>query len=172
MSNGDFVSQDSSADEGFNVERLVPVAESIRYRKRAQAAEKNLEDLDGELQKSNELNKNLSEELEQLRLEKKLSGGLISAGVCDLETGLLVAKQRLAESEDKEDVESVIEKLRKEKGHLFSRQEGQAGSVRTKPVRERGSGTRTVLEKAARDAAGSGSRRDVQEYMRLRRQFV
>ena len=39
MSEVDFESQVSSGDEGAGGERLVPVGEAIRYRKRAQSAE-------------------------------------------------------------------------------------------------------------------------------------
>ena len=93
MSDGDFVSQDSSVDDGFNGDHLVPVSESIRYRKRAQAAEQKLAELDGQLRESNERSKGLSEELEDLRQDRKLSESLISVGVSDIETALLVAKK-------------------------------------------------------------------------------
>jgi len=173
MSEVGLVSQDLSADSGLNEERFVPVSESIRYRKRAQAAEKQLAELDGQLRTSNERNEKLTGELEEMRVDRKLAGGLISAGVSDLETALLVAKKRLAGVEgDDANAESVVKALKAEKGYLFGRAEESVGSVRTSPVRERSAGSRGVLEKAAGEAARSGSRGDVQEYMRLRRQFV
>jgi len=172
MSDSDLVSQDSSVDDGFNGERLVPVSESIRYRKRAQAAEQKLAELDGQLQKSNEQSKSLAAELEELRQERKLSEGLISAGVSDVETALLVAKKRIEASDGEMDVDSVIESLRREKGFLFGKGESSASSKRSLPVRDKTSSVRGAVEKAARNAAISGSRRDVQEYMRVRRQFV
>ena len=92
MSDGDFISQDSSVDDGLNGEHLVPVGESIRYRKRAQAAEQKLAELDGQLQESNERSTGLAAELEELRQDRKLSESLIAAGVSDVETALLVAK--------------------------------------------------------------------------------
>lgn len=172
MSDGDFVSQDSSVDEGFNGEHLVPVSESIRYRKRAQAAEQKLAELDGQLQESNERSNSLTAELEELRQDRKLAESLISAGVSDIETALLVAKKRIEASDGDMDVRSVVESLQKEKSFLFGKSDSSASSVRTLPVRDKTSGVRGAVEKAARNAAVSGSRRDLQEYMRVRRQFV
>jgi hypothetical protein len=172
MSDGDFVSQDLSDDEGFNGEHLVPVGESIRYRKRAQAAEQKLAELDGQLRQSEERGANLAVEMADIQLENKLSASLISAGVCDLETALLVAKQRIGASDGDVDATSIVESLRNEKGFLFGKVENTLSSMRTLPVKDKTSGTRGVVEKAARNAAGSGSRRDVQEYMRVRRQFI
>jgi hypothetical protein len=172
MSDGDFISQDSSVDDGFNGEHLVPVGESIRYRKRAQAAEQKLAELDGQLQESNERSNGLSAELEELRQDRRLSESLIAAGVSDVETALLVAKKRIEASDGEMGADSVVESLRKDKGFLFGKVESSVSSMRTLPVRDKTSGVRGVVEKAARNAAGSGSRRDVQEYMRVRRQFT
>lgn len=173
MSDVDLVSQDLSVDDGLNGERFVPVSESIRYRKRAQVAEKQLAEFDGQLRESNERNQSLVSELEEMKVDRKLAGSLISAGVSDLETALLVAKKRLASCEGEgANAESIVESLKLEKGYLFGRTESLVGSVRTSPARDRAIGGRGVLEKTAGEAARSGSRRDVQEYMRVRRQFV
>jgi hypothetical protein len=172
MSDGDFVSQDLSDDEGLNGEHLVPVGESIRYRKRAQAAEQKLAELDVQLRQSNERSESLATEMADYQLDRKLSASLITAGVCDLETAILVARERIGASDGEVDASSVVESLRMEKGFLFGKVENSLSSTRTLPVREKNSGARGAVEKAARNAAGSGSRRDVQEYMRMRRQFV
>lgn len=171
MSDVDLVSQDLSGDDGLNGERFVPVSESIRYRKRAQVAEKQLAEFDVQLRESNERNESLVSELEKMKVDRKLAGSLISAGVSDLETALLVSKKRLASGEGA-NPESVVEALKLEKGYLFGRTEAVVGSVRTSPARDRAVGGRGVLEKTAGEAARSGSRSDVQEYMRVRRQFV
>ena len=172
MSDGDFVSRDSSVDDGLNGNHLVPVSESIRYRKRAQAAEQKLAELDGQLQASNDRVEGLSAELEKLRQERELSESLISAGVNDIETALLLAKKRIEASGGEMDVNSVVESLLEDKGFLFAKSDNSASSTRTLPIRDKTSGARGAVEKAARNAAASGSRRDVQEYMRMRRQFV
>ena len=70
------------------------------------------------------------------------------------------------------DVDSVIEQLRKEKDYLFARQEIVAAVTKTAGVKEKMPGGRSVLERSARKAATSGNRADVQEYLRVRRQFI
>lgn len=168
----DHVSQDLSDDNGLENEHLVPVSESIRYRKRAQTAEQKLAEIDGQLRESSEQNKRLASEIDAMRAEKKLSTKLISMGVSDLETALLVARERMASSDGEVDIDSTVEAIKKEKGHLFGRSDHLAIPGRTLPVRDKTAGSRSVLDKAAREAAGSGSRRDVQEYMRVRRNYV
>ena len=106
-------------------EKLVPVGEAIRYRKRAQAAEKELEELKVSHQKQDDELTSLKEQLEAVQ-----------------------------------------------DGRVSDRP-GESGTVRTQGVKEaRATGTRSVLQNAARQAAGSGSRADVQEYLRLRRNFL
>lgn len=98
-------------------ERLVPVSEAIRYRKRAQAAEKELSEL-------KELHDTQARELEQLKeqveAEAAANAASMTQGVKETRTG----------------------------------------------------GARNRLEAAATRAAESGKRADVQEYLRLRRNYV
>ena len=75
-------------------------------------------------------------------------------------------------SDGEMDSDSVVELLRKDKGYLFGKVDSSVSSMRTLPVRDKTNGVRGAVDKAARNAAGSGSRRDVQEYMRVRRQFI
>lgn len=102
--------------EGQN-ERLVPVGEAIRYRKRAQAAEQELSEL-------KELHDTQAKELEQLKeqveAEAAVNAASMTQGVKETRTG----------------------------------------------------GARNRLEAAATRAAESGKRADVQEYLRLRRNYV
>jgi hypothetical protein len=78
---------------------------------------------------------------------------------------------RLAAGDDA-DVDGVIEEMRKEKGYLFSGSEER----REKEMPRRWGGEKQrkqdgagALERAAKRAATSGSRTDLQEYLRLRR---
>jgi hypothetical protein len=71
-----------------------------------------------------------------------------------------------------QDVDSVIDQLRKEKAYLFADMESAMASSRTAGVKQRTGGGRAVLENSAKRAAVSGSRTDVHDYMRVRRQFV
>jgi hypothetical protein len=158
--------------------KLVPVGESIRYRKRAQGAEKRVEELAGELVEARAEATRLADELNATQKEQELMRRLASEGTRDLEAAMLIAKSRLAKDE-KGDLGGVVEQLKKEKGYLFSRPDsGQVGektsgsvAVRTSPAKEQRSGA-GALERAAKRAAGTGSRSDLQEYMRRRRSVV
>jgi hypothetical protein len=171
MSEVDLESQDLSEDESGSEEKLVPVGEAIRYRKRAQNAEKEVSVLSEQLKKTEKKNEQLAGELDEIRLDQKLVQRLSSAGVSDLEMVLLVAKARV-KSSDEADVDQVIEQLKKEKGYLFDGAKETSVSTRTAGVKERKPSGQRVLEKAAKRAAESGNRADVQEYLKVRRQFV
>jgi len=166
----DLESQVSSEDEVLGDEKLVPVSEAIRYRKRAQNAEKEAAGLEQQLKLSMEKNEQLAGQLDKLRFEQKVATSLTKAGVKDMEAAVLIIKARM-ESED-QDVDSVIDQLRKEKGYLFSDMETSTAASKTAGVKQRTGGGQAVLENSAKRAAVSGSRTDVHDYMRVRRQFV
>jgi hypothetical protein len=121
----------------------------------------------------------LAEKLKATQKEQELMNKLAAEGTRDLEAALLIAKARLA-SGDKMDLAGVVEQLKKEKGYLFSRlglgQDGDkstgGATVRTSPVKEPRQGGAAGIDRAARRAAGTGSRADLQEYMRKRRSVV
>ena len=170
MSEVDLESQVSSGDEGAGGERLVPVGEAIRYRKRAQSAEQEAATLQQQLEASEEKSMQLTRELDEAKHERKLIASLVAAGVKDLEAAVLLAKIRMKDSDG--DTDAVVEKLRKEKDYLFEGIETGAVAAKTAGVKERKPIGQGVLEKAARTAARSGSRADMQEFMRVRRQYV
>jgi len=170
MSEVDLESQVSSGDEGAGSEKLVPVIEAIRYRKRAQSAEQEAATLQQQLEVSEEKSKQLAGELDEAKHERGLIASLVTAGARDLEAAVLLAKARMEGADG--DVDSVIEQLRKEKGYLFEGAGTGAVIAKTASVKERKPGGQSVLERAAKRAAASGSRADVQEYLQVRRQFV
>jgi hypothetical protein len=151
--------------------KLAPVSESIRYRKRAQSAEKKIEDLAEQLAETEAEAKTTAEQLRQIQVEQKLVHKLAAAGTVDLETAMLIAKARM-EGEAEADIDSVIKQLRKEKQYLFAITGGTAAAKKTARAKERIEGSQTVLERAAKRAATTGSRTDLQEYLKLRRNFV
>jgi hypothetical protein len=63
------------------------------------------------------------------------------------------------------DVELAVEELRRSKPYLFRRRAALAGAM---PARSRGAGAQSTDE-AAETAAASGDRRDLLNYLRLRR---
>ena len=160
--------QEASGDEVAAEERQVPVSEAIRYRKRAQAAEKETADLQRQVAEGREEIGRLGTELEALRMERDLAGRLAAAGATDVEAAVLLAKSRLA-ADASLDAAGVVERLRQEKGYLFA-DTVRDEMPRTAGARDRASAGRGALERTARRAAASGSRTDVHEYLRARRQ--
>lgn len=168
MSEQELEKQDVS--ENTSEDRLVPVAEAIRYRKRAQAAEKELAEMKAERDLLQSEKQAISSQLDRIQQDQQIHDLLTAAGTTDPETALLLVRDRLASAEG-QDVQAVIEDLQKEKDYLFSSRPAIGGPVRTSGVRHRPDGS-AALQDAAKKAARSGNCVDVQEYLRVRRQFV
>ncbi len=151
--------------------KLVPVTESIRYRKRAQSAEKKAETLNEQLAQANQKVSELSDKLKNLQVEQNLTRKLFSIGAIDLETAILIAKARLQQKPET-DIDSCIEQLKKEKQYLFASTGGTIMTTKTASAKDRISQPQTTLERAAKRAARTGSRTDLQEYLKLRRNFL
>lgn len=151
--------------------KLVPVAESIRYRKRAQNAEKKIEDLSEQLARAQEQSEQLSGQLSDILAEQKLMHKLISAGAVDIESAVLLAKARMKDDADA-DSDDVIEQLKKDKQFLFGGSEEIAAAAKTAGAKERSTSFHTILEKAAKKAATTGNRTDLHEYLKLRRNYL
>ncbi len=162
---------DRNFDDNNEASKLVPVTESIRYRRRAQGAEKQAQELTEQLQQANEAIAHMSEQLEGLQRDQELTRKLSAAGAGDLETALLVAKARL-KGQTKADVDACIEQLKMDKRHLFDVPSIQATPRRTAGVKDRTAPSTTALQKAAAQAARSGKRTDFQHYLRLRRSIL
>ncbi len=165
------LSEDITGASDSDNMKLVPVAESIRYRKRAQSAEKKVEALTEQLAEAKSQATKISEQLNNIQTEQKLTRKLAAAGAVDLETAMLIAKARV-EGQTEADVDSVIEQLKKEKQYLFSDGNRAATVKKTAGVRERIQNSQTMLERAAKKAATTGNRTDLQEYLKLRRNFI
>ena len=117
-------------------------------------------------------NKEISRELDNLKTEQQLTQKLAAAGVVDLEAAVLITKARIKGSEQA-DVDSVIEQLKREKQYLFGNERTMSLMPRsTSGARERGAAGHVVLGRAAKKAASTGNRTDLQEYLKLRRNFI
>jgi hypothetical protein len=159
-------------EQSSNNTKLVPVAESIRYRKRAQSAEKQVEDLSEQLSQAKSEAARISEQLNEIQLEQNLIRKLAAAGTVDLETAVLIVKARV-ESNNGADIDGVIEQLKKEKQYLFRQKDTDTPAIKkTAGVKERVQNSHTVLERAAKKAAMTGNRTDLQEYLKLRRNYL
>ena len=70
-------------------------------------------------------------------------------------------------------MDGVIEQLKKEKQYLFAgNNSSTATAKKTAGAKDRIENSQTILERAAKKAATTGNRIDLQEYLRLRRNFV
>ena len=168
---GDMLSE-TTEEQGISENlKLVPVTESIRYRKRAQGAEKKLEMLSEQLASAKSQVCEMAEQINSLRLEQKLVRRLAAAGAVDLEGAVLIAKAKM-ENEKGTDVDGVIEQLKKEKQYLFGTAAAVVTAKKTATVKDRIHGSQIVLERAAKKAATTGNRTDLQEYLKLRRNFI
>ena len=151
--------------------KLVPVAESIRYRKRAQSAEKKAETLAEQLTEAQTRACEMAEQLSNIQLDQELMRKLAAAGAVDLETAVLIAKAKV-EGDKKADLDGVVEQLRKEKQYLFTESSRVVATKKTAGAKDRMQNSQTLLERAARRAAVTGNRTDLQEYLKLRRNFI
>ena len=167
----DILSEDTTPASDNDSTKLVPVAESIRYRKRAQSAEKKIEELTEQLTKAKAQTAELSGQLSDIQTKQKLTQQLAAAGAVDLETAVLIARARLQDKNDA-DVTDVIEQLKKEKQFLFTSDNPGPVPTKTAGARDRVTNSQTLLEKAAKKAATTGNRTDLHEYLKLRRNFL
>lgn len=163
----------TSEEETAQDPKLVPVVESIRYRKRAQSAEQRATLLEEELAQSQTTISQLNDQLQNIQADQELSSELAIAGATDIETAILLVKAKL-EKEPKADAATVISRLRKEKGYLFA--DNSPGNVtvaeKTAGAKEKMPSVTSTLQRAAKKASKTGSRADLQEYLKLRRNFV
>jgi predicted nucleic acid-binding Zn-ribbon protein len=164
-------SEDIEQSQDGDDVKMVPVAESIRYRKRAQSAEKKIEELTEQLAQAQQQSEKLSGQLSDIRAEQELMRKVISAGAVDVESAVLLAKARMQDKEDS-DADVVIEQLKKEKQYLFEHTGKNVTVTKTAGAKERDAGVHTILEKAAKKAAATGSRTDLHEYLKLRRNYI
>jgi hypothetical protein len=111
----------------------------------------------------------LAAKITRLQQERDLVLKLADAGATDIEAATLVGMSRLAKA-DAPNMDAVVASMQKEKAHLF------AADANVPPAPTRTSGTRrkaydrtATLEGAAKRAAKSGNRTDLQHYLRLRR---
>ena len=152
--------------------KLVQVSESIRYRKRAQSAEKKAEVLAEQLGQAQEQNLEMAEQLNEVKIEQELVRKLAASGAVDLEAAILIAKSRIDGKEDV-DLDGVVKQLKSEKQYLFGVEHTVGMTAqKTSGAKDRAQNSRSVLERAAKRASRTGNRADLQEYLKLRRNFV
>ncbi len=171
------------------------VRESIKYRRRAQEAERRAEALEAEVndlrRERDEHAARLEEELVAARAEmqafearlvaidrdRRLERELVQAGCVDMETAMALAGQRLSGQEPLNDQEAFVKRLLDEKPHLRGESSHAGVSAlaqglppRTTGVKPAGGNAhRRGLDRMADQARRTGHPKDVMAYMRARR---
>lgn len=146
-------------------ERLVPVAEAIRYRKRAQAAEQQVGALQNQLGELQGKLNQTQETIAHLERRQKIDALLADADAVDFEVARLLTEVAV-EQMSQPDVAIAIADLRRGKPYLFH-QRGKA-TAQAMSARHRADDSDSTHD-AAQAAAASGDRRDLLQYLRLRR---
>ncbi len=151
-------------------ERLVPVSEAIRYRKRAQAAEQQLEQSAEQLRDLETALDEARQTVTHLERRQRVDALLAEAGAIDLDVARMLTEAAV-EVMDDADVESAVDDLRRDKPYLFrkSRTNGHgapAGHAMSAHVRDDASDDTDV---ALNEAATTGNRQALLRYLRLRR---
>jgi len=164
-------------------DKLVPVGESIKYRRRAQQAEGRVGQFEQQLTEMQTQLEQRAEELATAEAQRDearqqltqlnnrfIADRLLSqAGVVDLEAAhlLLSARVDLGDELEPSQVEDAVGQLVVDKPFLRG-----TAPLPPKSASARGSAGAVAarIAQAAQTAAKSGSRRDVAEYLRLRRQ--
>jgi hypothetical protein len=146
-------------------EKLVPVVEAIRYRKRAQAAEQRAEELDRALQGARSQLGDAQQTIAALERRQKIDALLADAEAIDVEAARLLTEKTIEMMEEK-DVAMAVADLRRHKPYLF-RQRPTTGTSAMSPKWD--STELHEAEAAAGEAMRSGDRRDLLRYLRMRR---
>ncbi len=159
------IAQDTAPAENENAsEKLVPVTEAIRYRRRAQAAEQSLQEMRSTLDKMKSDLDAANQTIDRLDRRGKIDALLREADTIDLEAGRLLTEIAI-DSMAQPDVRAAVDELRRAKPYLFHRRASNASGALAPAAEESFSPTHA----AAQDALHTGDRRDLLRYLRLRR---
>ena len=173
---------------GDNGAKVVPVADAIKYRRRAQQAEtrltefeQKLDALQSQLEKQNDEleharqnERQASSQLSEMNNRIRIDNALAKAGAIDLEAARLLLRERMdiaGELDDKQ-LRTAISEMLTAKPYLKS--PNVSGGLMPSPTlasRIPQASEASQLAGLAQRAAGSGSRKDIAEYLRLRRQI-
>lgn len=145
-------------------ERLVPVTQAIRYRKRAQAAEQQLAAAQERLDQMRAQLDEAQDAVTALERRQKIDALLADAEAVDLEAARLLTEAAVADMTEP-DVAAAVADLRRHKPYLFRRRGSGALTQAARPAAE----ASDDAQLAAHQAAATGDRRDLLRYLRLRR---
>lgn len=146
-----------------DADKLVPVSEAIRYRKRAQTAEQQLGELRDRFTQLQTQLDDSQQTISSLERRQKIDALLTESDAIDLDAARLLTEISVSHM-DEPDVASAVEELRRQKPYLFRKRTGTIDSVMSAHVE-----SASPEQVAAERAASTGDRRDLLDYLRLRR---
>ncbi len=158
-------SDHDATDQVSLADKLVPVGEAIRYRKRAQTAEQQLEALHEELNATQAKLSEADQTIVGLERRQKVDALLTEADAIDLETARLLTEQAVSVM-DQADIDLAVRDLRRHKPYLFRHRPMHGISAMAPSIDHQG---HDPAEQAAEQATKTGDRRDLLRYLRLRR---
>jgi len=161
--NADNPADDAKTDG--EAEKLVPVTEAIRYRRRAQQAEQQLADSQQQLQSLQSRLDEAESTIQQLERRQKIDATLATAEPIDADAVRLLTEQAIQQM-DEPDVDAAVNELRQSRPYLFRQKTARRGPAMAARVDDEPA---PESERAADDAAMTGDRRDLLRYLRLRR---
>lgn len=142
-----------------------------RWRDRAKLAEREIRELKQELESVGADLREARESLEASERRQRIERELAREEALDVEALTLLTQAALASGDGSDDdIKSAVSELKRKKPHLFGVRDPGLGAFRAgamSPADDRG--LNTVLETARREASGTGDRRDLLRYLRLKR---
>jgi hypothetical protein len=145
-----------------------PFHDARRYRKRAQAAEKSLEDTRAELEKAKKTLAEHEKTIASLERREQIDALLRESDAIDFETARLLtelAVQRMSQP----DTAAAVADLRRNKPYLFRAASHCGASGALAPKQGENASVKRDADRAATAAQQSGHRSDLLRYLRLRR---
>ena len=163
-SDGPIAAKPQAPEATDPTDRLVPVTEAIRYRKRAQSAEGQIDQIKGALQDAKAELTQARRTIDGLERRQRIDQMLAESDTVDIEVARLLTEVAV-EMMEEPDVRAAIDDLRRQKPYLFRRRESQTSAMTARPKK----GGSHPADDAAAHAATTGDRRDLLAYLRLRR---
>ena len=161
---------DGQLDDG-EAEKPLQTIESDPHCTQGRSPDEQVEIMAERLAEANQRIVQLSTHLDDLRVEQALTRKLAAAGAADLEAAVLIAKARMNDAGPAE-IDNCVAQLRREKAYLFNTPTEAIPSRKTASARDRVAHSQTSLDRAARKAAKTGNRADLQHYLKLRRNLM
>lgn len=152
------------ADDPTSDEKVVPLSELIRARRRAQEAEAQAIALQDRVV---ELEKVLAEArsaMDAIERRQQIDLALLEADAIDLESARLLTELALGQMDDS-DIHAAVNELRQRKPFMFNARRSRLGSAMSGTPRQAADSLADVAEEAAR----TGDRKALLRYLQIRR---